>query len=538
MLLALYVFVQSLNLNPFYAEGAIFWAVVISLYILIWALFRFGEFTFQSLGSAAAGARPFNYVPQRKFPLPVKVLIAAPWAFLAVMMLLSSPIISWGAYRDQLGAPEFKEFSSDVQAVDMTQVPIVDQELAYNLADKKLGERPSLGSQVRLGTPTIQMVDGKLLWAVPLNHSGFFKWITNLSGSAGYVTVSATNVNDVQYVDSYKIKIQPYSYLLHDLTRYVRFTKAPFKGIVDYSFELDDSGKPFWVVSTYKNRRGFALPEADGAVIVDAATGESTIHTLETLPGWVDRVQPEQFLLNQINNQGQYVHGIFNFADKDKFKPSAGYNIVYNNGNCYLFTGLTSVGQDESAIGFMMVNMVTKQPIRYQINGATEALGQRSAQGKVQHLSYKASFPIILNLGGQPTYFMTLKDNAGLIKMYAFVSVINYSSVGVGESLNDAMRDYSQVLRNDSSSSSLGDMGESLSASGTVLRISPEQAQNAVLYKLLLTEDKSKIFVADATLSDELAITREGDKVTVEYFDNGSGVVHATAFDNNEFTQK
>lgn len=537
LLLALYVFVESVNLSPFYSQGAFFWAIVISAYLLIWALFRFGEFSFQRLGDIINGQKPFQYVSQRKFPKAVKILIAAPWAFLAVMLLLSSPLISWASYRDQLGETEFKEFSNDVQAVDMSQVPIVDASLALNLADKKLGERPSLGSQVLLGEPTIQMVNGKLIWAVPLQHSGFFKWLTNLSGSAGYITVSATNVNDVEYVDSYKIKYQPNSYLLHDLTRYVRFTAAPATGIIDYSFELDDSGQPYWVVSTYRNRRGFALPEATGAIVVNASTGEKQRYAIENLPDWVDRVQPEYFILNQINNQGNYVHGIFNFSDKDKFRVSSGHNIVYNNGNCYLFTGITSVGQDESAIGFMMVDMVTKQPIRYQINGATELLGQTSAEGKVQHLGYKASFPIIINLDGQPTYFMTLKDKAGLIKQYAFVSVTNYSSVGVGQSISDAMRDYAQVLRSDGSSISLEQAGDMQSLQGKVLRIAPEIAENIVLYKMILDSRQDYIFIADNTLSDELAITQPGDTVEVQFLDNGSGVVNINAFDNKEFTQ-
>lgn len=537
LLIMLYVFLESVNLNPLYFEGAFFWAAVISLYLLGFALFKFGEFTISKLGDTMNGEKPFHYVPQRKFPKSIIILIAAPWVFLAVMLLISSPLVSWGAYRDQLGTIEYKEFSADVQAVDMGQVPIVDQRLAYNLADKKLGEKPSLGSQVRLGEPTIQMVNGKLIWAVPLQHSGVFKWLTNLSGSAGYITVSATDINDVDYVENYKIKIQPYSYLLHDLTRNVRFSSALFTGITDYSFELDESGQPYWVVTTYRNRRGFALPEATGVILVNASTGEKQAYPLAEVPDWVDRVQPESFVLNQVNNQGQYVHGIFNFADKDKFKTSEGHNIVYNNGECYLFTGLTSVGQDESAIGFMMVDMVTKQPIRYQINGATEKLGMSSAQGKVQHLGYTASFPLILNLDGQPTYFMTLKDKAGLIKQYAFVSVINYSSVGVGESIGEAMRDYAQVLRKGGSSIAFEQMGEPQSLQGTVERIASEQT-DALFYKMILKEEPERIFVAESVLSEELALTQPGDRVQLQFIETGTGVVDATAFDNLEFAQK
>lgn len=538
LLLALYVFLEAVNLNPLYAEGALFWAAAVSAYLLVWALLRFGEFTIHRLGDMPNGENPFHYVPKRRFPKLVKGFIVLPWVFLAVMFLLSTPLVSWGAYRDQLGTVEYREFSADVQAVDMSQVPIVDDRLAYNLADKKLGERPSLGSQVRLGEPTIQMVNGKLIWAVPLQHSGVFKWLTNLSGSAGYITVSATDVNDVNYVEDYKIKLQPGGYLMHDLTRNVRFTAAPFTGITDYSFELDESGQPYWVVTTYRNQRGFALPEATGVVLVNASTGKKQVYPLDEVPDWVDRVQPESFILSQINNQGKYVHGIFNFADKDKFKTSAGDNIVYNNGECYLFTGLTSVGQDESAIGFMMVDMVTKQPIRYQINGATEALGMSSAQGKVQHLGYQASFPLIINLDGQPTYFMPLKDKAGLIKQYAFVSVVNYSSVGVGESISDAMRDYAQVLRKGGSSVIFEQAGETESAAGRVKRIASEQADAALLYKMILEEQPDRIFIAESPLSDELALTQPGDRVELQFVETGAGIVDVTAFDNLEFTQR
>ena len=117
-------------------------------------------------------------------------------------------------------------------------------------------------------------------------------------------------------------------------------------------------------------------------------------YSIDEVPEWVDRVQPESFIVNQINNKGEYVHGIFNFSDKDKYRTSQGEAIIYNNDDCYLFTGLTSIGQDESAIGFMMVDMVTKEPILYQMNGATEKSAQQSAQGlSLIHISRRGIFP-------------------------------------------------------------------------------------------------------------------------------------------------
>jgi hypothetical protein len=139
-------------------------------------------------------------------------------------------------------------------------------------------------------------------------------------------------------------------------------------------------------------------------VAINASTGQSTRYRLGETPEWIDRVQPEAFIVKQINNQGEYVHGFLNFLDKDKFRSSPGHAIVYNFGRCFLFTGLTSVGSDESSIGFMMIDMVTKQPLLYQLNGATETAAQSSAQGKVQHLGYYASFPLIINAEATPTY--------------------------------------------------------------------------------------------------------------------------------------
>ena len=207
--ICLYIFFEAPNLNPFfYSDGAFFWAVVITLYVGAWALMHFGELTFQFTDRSE---RPFNYVPNEKFPRWTKLLLALPWVFFIVVLVGSSFIFNWKAFRDQLGTSEVVEFSASMQAVDLNQVPVVDQELAVRLADKKLGERAGLGSQVRLGSndATIQRVDGKLVWAVPLYHSGLFKWLTNMSGTPGYILVSATDVNDVQYVENFKVKYQP-----------------------------------------------------------------------------------------------------------------------------------------------------------------------------------------------------------------------------------------------------------------------------------------------------------------------------------------
>ena len=537
LLVLLYVFVEAPTLSPLYLDGAIFWAVLITIYVGLNALMKIGECSFDA-EKTQPGQVPFSFSARQKFPKLSAVIIAVPWILIVVVMILCSVFFQWKAYRDQLGEPEIKKFDNEVQAIDVAQIPIVDENLALQLAQKKLGERPALGSQVALYSATIQMVDGELVWVVPLYHSGFFKWLTNLSGTPGYIVVSATNTNDVRYVEGYKIKYHPGSYLLFDITRKVRFGPGLMTGITDYSFELDDEGQPYWAISTYKNSRGFSLPEADGIILLNATTGQMDRYGMDEVPEWVDRVQPEDFVLAQIANRGNYVHGIFNFANKDKYRPSEGHNIVYNNGRCYLFTGLTSVGADDSAIGFIMVDMVTKEPIMYEMSGATEEAAQRSAEGRVQDLKYRATFPIILNIDSQPTYFMTLKDNIGLIKQYAFVSVTNYSTVGTGESVSAAMRDYENKLRSDGVTTigKLGGVVEQLE--GTILRISGEYSGGNTVYKFLLSEKPDILFIAESTAGAELALTQPNDKIQVEYSLSSDGTAEVTSFDNLLFTQK
>jgi hypothetical protein len=232
------------------------------------------------------------------------------------------------------------------------------------------------------------------------------------------------------------------------------------------------------------------------------------------------------------------VHGIFNFSNKDKFQTSNGYAIVYNNGKCYYFTGLTSVGADESATGFVMVDMVTKKPLLYDMSGATEFAAQQSAEGKVQNLKYVASFPLITNVDGEATYFMTLKDNAGLIKQYAFVSVKDYTTVGNGETIADALDNFRKNMRNTSGGSVIATGSDKLTLEGTILRINSELQASSTIYKFIITEQPDKIFTATFDLSNELALTKEGDKVKIEYFKTSNSVIAVTSFDNTAFALK
>ncbi len=529
------VLASSMVLNPIYPGTAFFYCFAITVYVAIYVVSKAGRNLFIQ---DAGGSVKVDYEVGKKVGKVPFIIVGICWAAYFIVNIGSSVLFNVPAYRDQMSEYAIGDFNESIQAIDTSQIPIVDEHLAMVLAEKKLGERPSLGSQAELGYPTIQTVDDRLMWVVPLYHSGFFQWFNNLNGTPGYITVSATNTQDVEYVENFNVKYQPNAYFFDNLMFHTRFTAAPFTGTTDYSFELDDEGQPYWVITTYQNSWGFALPEATGVIVMNATTGDSERYTLDSVPEWVDRVQPEGFIINQINNKGSYVHGVFNFSNRDKYQTSDGHIIVYNEGRCYLFTGITSVGADESAIGFVMVDMVTKEPIMYQMAGATEYAAQGSAEGKVQQFGYYASFPVIINMDGVPTYFMTLKDADGLIKQYAMVSVKDFLVVGVGESIAEAQQNYRETLsQNPSADLSEGEMYEPEEMTGTVLRIAQENDAQ-LFYRMILEEDEDILFNIAASISAELAITMPGDRVSIVFSDGISEVKNVEEFDNLEFEQQ
>ena len=528
-------FVSPIALNPIYSGSAWTLLIVITSYILINSLPLIGKLN-QNLNTSAITKEKVDVSPILKTAKNRIIILAIVWILFIVINIASTALFNYKAYRDQFGTFVETEFSDDVQLVDLNQVPVVDKQLAKTLADRKLGEDPGLGSQVFVGEPVIQQINGELVWAVPLHHSGFFMWLNNIEGSHGYIKVSATDQNDIELIKK-PIKYQPSSYFFDDIDRWVRILQGKLtNGLTDYSFEIDDNGNAYWILTTYKNKWLFSLPEATGVITLNATTGEVSQYDINNVPSWVDRVQPESYIFNQLDNQGKYVHGIFNFSNKDKFMTSDSSAIVYNEGSCYLFTGLTSVGADESAIGFVMVNMKTKESKFYQISGATEYAAMLSAQGAVQQYGYRATAPIIINNNGIPTYFITLKDNSGLIKQYAFVSVENVTIVGVGDTINAALRDYNSDLG--ATNTFVQDDGKVLTLTGSIIRIGSQADKFGEVFNLIIEGAENTIFYAPQDLSQELSLSQNGDSVEITYNESKNSYVKVNTFDNLLFEQK
>jgi len=491
---------------------------------------------------------PLMTIPRISKIVFIVILVLMGWRVL--YPFFSQGMFNPGSYRNLLGKVEKTEFSELVSPVDLNQVPIIDVNFAASLAEKKLGEDYALGSRVTLGTPTIQMVHGKLFWVVPLLHSGFFKWLANRDeGTPGYIKVSATNPQDITFVRQLagkpiNIHYQRNSCFGQDLYRHLYMNGFAGMGLAGDTFELDDAGEPYWTITTYTHKIGCEGSEATGLATVHASTGEIKYYPLiktakgfddSKIPAWVDRVQPSYFVIPQLTWWGKYVNGFWNtlFGKRDMLQVTEGFNVIYGrDGRSYFYTGLSSVGADEGTVGFSLTDTRSKASHLYLVSGATETAAMSSAEGKVQNYKYSATFPILVNMNGKPTYFMTLKDSAGLVKMFSFVSVRDFSLVGVGETVRGARDNYQMALAN-SRTASLADAAElKTTLEGTVGRIGSDIKDGRTYYYFSINERPDKVFIATSNLSSFLPLTGTGDNISVDFLDSEDKDISLTRFKN------
>ena len=473
--------------------------------------------------------------PNRIFFIALLLLLIYVFLF---PMITSLPMFRSEAYRNVLGnVKNGEKISNHIAPISLDKIRVVVEDLAMLLGEKIIGSQPALGSQVEIGEFTIQKVNDDLYWVAPLLHTGFFKWYNNSEGTPGYVMVSATNERDVKLVQQIdgkpiKIKYQPEAFFGSRIDRHVYFSGYATVGLEDFSFEIDDKGNPFWVVTKYKKTVGFAGNEATGVLIVNAQTGKVSDYNIENTPLWVDRIQPIHFIEKQLTDWGEYVHGYWNFSNENKLQITEGMTLVYGqNHKAYWYTGLSSVGKDESTVGFVLVDTRTKEATFYKQSGATEYAAQRSAQGKVQEKGYSVSLPIPYLINNIPTYVMTLKDAGGLVKMFAMVSISDYTIVGVGNTMRETLMSYKNVYNMADNRINPESVSAKKTIESIVTRISSD-VKNGNSFYYFTVKDDAKIFVGSSQLSSELPVTAVGDSVHLSFDADLEQVIDVSGFDN------
>lgn len=454
-------------------------------------------------------------------------------AYVLVFGFLSSEMLNARKFREQIVIEEV-EFSKDFTSISLNRIPVVDKETAQQLGDKQIGTIQGLGSQYYVDPEyTLVSSNDQIFRVSPLQYREFFKWLQNRNeGIPGFVQVNVTNPTDVKLITlSDGMIYSPSAFFSQDLQRHVRF-KYRTKILSDYSFEIDDSGKPYWVISVIEPEINvFGGLNAKGAVIVDPISGDTQYYDIADVPAWVDRVQPTDIAWAQVDNWGYYINGFINtlFNQKDMLQTTDGYNYVSIDGQTHVFSGLTSVGSDRSIVGFALINLRNREATFYRIGGADEYSAMSSAEGQVQDLGYRSTFPVLLNISSVPTYFVSLKDQEGLVKMYSFVAVSNYAAVGVGVSVADAQREYMAKLKE--VGMIVDDQQTYKTLNLTVASVHTAIVNGSTTYYLTFDED-TRLFVIPLSISLEVVFASEGDEVQLSFFETEGNIVIVDDFDH------
>lgn len=527
ILITVFFFYVSLPVLSYGFSGI----TILLLIVAALLFFTFSKFTISSDGKSYKPVTVFWKLPA------ILIGIAVLYAFL-LPFFTSHPIFRNQDYRNLIGkVTNGDKLTNHIAPISMHEIRVVDEDLAYLLGEKILGSQPALGSQAHLGEFFIQKVNGKLYWVSPLEHSGFFKWLNNKQGTTGYVMVSATNERDVKLVQEINgkpilLKYQREAYFGSNLHRYLYFNGFSTVGLTDFSFEIDDAGVPYWVVTKYKKQIGFSGNDATGVVIVNAQSGEIKDYNIKNTPAWVDRIQPISFIKDQLNDWGEYVKGYWNFSNENKLQITEDLTLVYGEDNkSYWYTGITSVGKDESAVGFVLVDTRTKATTFYKQSGATEIAAQSSAQGKVQEKGFIASLPIPYNINNIPTYVMTLKDNGGLVKMYAMVSIADYTIVGTGNTMREALTAYKTVLNSSGNKINADSKSAKKVVEATIMRIQND-VKNGNSFYYFTVKDVPNIFVGSSQISNQIPLTAVGDLVKISYDEENEEIIDVSTFEN------
>ena len=460
------------------------------------------------------------YERRRKFPKTTTaalIVVGISVAVCAVGMLVSVQIFRAKAYVNRITVEE-GDFDTDVPTLsDIKKIPLMDTASATILGDRVVGSLTDLVSQYDVSdTYTTIYYKGRVVKVAPLEYDGFFKYFNNKKdGVPGYVLVD-TETNEAEFVRLEKgMNYSPSGYFSKDLMRAFRM-KYPTKVFGDYSFQIDENGVPYWVISCMSFHTFFGCTVPEEAILMNAITGEMELYSMSEIPEWVDYVYSGDEICDLYNSYGSLQKGFINsvIGQKGCTMTTDDFGYVAMNDDIYVYTGITSIVSDKSNLGFLLVNSRTGDFRYYEQEGAEEHSAMDAAEGVVQNYGYTASFPALININGEPTYAMALKDSKGLVKQYAMVNVKNYTIVAVGDTMSETLKNY----RNSMGSAGQGiDIKLDVDYNERKITIEDIQFINTNSGTVVYIKSDNKVYKQYFEENESLILLNAGDKITVQY---------------------
>lgn len=434
--------------------------------------------------------------------------------------ILSLPFINAAKYQ-QLMAIEERNFTDDIKEVDYNTIPLLDKDSAALLGDRKMGSMVDMVSQFEVSNDYSQInVAGRPVRVAPLVYANTIKWLTNQkNGIPAYIMIDMTTQDTECVKLEQGIRYSKSELFNRNIYRHLRFKYPTYIFDSQIFFELDDEGTPYWVCPVKKFNIGLFGGQTIGNVVLcNAITGECVDYKVEDVPQWVDKVYSAELLSRLYDYSGLLKHGYWNsvLGQKDCLRSTNGYNYIALEDDVWVYTGVTSVSGDQSNVGFVLMNQRTMETRFYKVEGAIEESAMSSAEGQVQNLGYRSTFPLLLNIADEPTYFMALKDGAGLVKKYAMVNVQKYQWVAIGDTIQECEKNYNSLLSTNGIVSQNAE--DYKSVSGKITAIAPIVIEGTTHYYVCISSTED-IYDVDMSKEELLTIIRYqiGDRVTLKY---------------------
>ncbi|MBD9305014.1 MAG: CvpA family protein [Lachnospira sp.] len=434
--------------------------------------------------------------------------------------ILSSPVINASKYQ-QLLKVETRNFTDDIKEVSYDKIPLLDKDSASIIGTRVMGTMVDMVSQYEVDDMYSQInYKEKPVRVTPLRYGNLIKWFTNhKNGIPAYIRIDMTTQEAECVRLTEGIKYSKSDHFSRYIYRHLRFA-YPTYIFDDINFEIDDNGTPYWVCPVKKYNIGLFGGQTVGRVVLcNAVTGEMTDYSVDEVPTWVDKVYSAELLINLYDYNGSLKHGFINsvLSQKDCLKTTDGYNYIALEDDVWVYTGITSVGQDNSNVGFVLMNQRTMETRYYEVSGAEEYSAMDSAKGRVQNLGYTATFPLIINISGQPTYFMALKDGAGLVKSYAMLNIEKYQNVAIGDSVLQCESNYIKLLKdNGIVEEQQPEVKETKKVKDIISKIMPVVIDGNTHMYIMLSQNDS-IYDVDVSKYVDIIKYSEGMEITLEY---------------------
>lgn len=493
--------------------------------------------------------------------------------FFIITAIIGSQMANAYDYQKVATVEDNTSFEEDFLEAETDNLIIVDVATAKKLGDRTLGTIPNSSWYEVDDEYNLILINGEEYRISPINYGGFWKYNkAKEAGIPGYVIVNAKNQESKLVILDEPMKYSPSAYWRYDLTRNIHNDYPTY--ILDKSFfEVDDEGNPYWITGvktpTIGLRGGMVI---SSVIITNAVTGENTEYELDKLPEWVDHTMSVSYLMELAKWHYCYTEGFINFSntnvyrtsyyykgsnsesskdnEANKYTPFEGYNsIVAKDGSIWFYTGITPANSAETNVGFLLISPRTGEMKFYAASGAEESSAQIAAEGLVSNMKYSASFPTIVNIGGEETYFMTLKDGGGLVQRYAFCNMKNYAKCVCATTIKEAINlykieigfakdevDNTSNTEKDDQQNTVEENREYKDATGKVTFVSEAQIDGYTYYYFVIENDESMIFMSSIENSNKQPMKLQiGTEVTIQYYESikedGIGIVTKIKFE-------